>query len=554
MAKTEDIKRGYTGYGFSAVGFLLGAIFFTLSLTPSLMPRDPVMQGVLAGVVGAIGYQIAIIGLWCWRFLDLPEPPNERARTIARAAIILGVLILIYGLWRSNHWQNVTRLLMGLEPVESAHRVTIAGIGLVVFLLLVALFKLFVIAAGLIKDLARRLLPDKIALALGVVVTLWVFVTILNGFLLQKVLDVADASFAARDAFIDPEMPPPADPMITGSEASLVHWDDLGRRGREYMTTGPTVPEIAEFYGDTAMAPIRVYVGRNSASTSQERADLALQELIRVGGFDREFLLVMVPVGTGWMDPGAQDSVEFITGGDIATVAAQYSYLTSVLSLWVHPQDGIDQARDLFYTVYGYWTKLPPETRPRLIVHGLSQGAFVSEMSLPLLDLLGDPIDGAFWAGSPFMSPFWAHIRDNPNPGSIPWRPQRGNGSLMRVMDQHGGLDEATADWGPIRLVFLQYPSDAIVHFTFDSAFRRPDWMGEDRAPDVSPELHWFPVVTMFQVALDMMLSLQVPRFGHFYVYQDYIDGWAALIAPPGWTPERSAELKLIFDERPPAF
>lgn len=554
MAHSRTGKAGETGYGFSAVGLCLGAVFFTLSLTPSLMPRDPVLQGVLAGAVGAIGYQIAIIGLWLWRFLALPEPRHEQARAIARTAIVLAVLVLIYGLWRSNHWQDVTRLLMGLDPVESAHRLTIGGIGLVLFLLLVALFKLFVIAAGAIKDLARRILPDRIALGLGVALALWLFWAVIDGVLLQRVLDAADASFATADAFIDPETPPPANPMVTGSDASLIRWDELGRRGREYMTRGPTQAEIAEFFGPTSITPIRVYVGRNAAPTSQDRADLALQELIRVGAFDREVLLVMVPVGTGWMDPGAQDSVEFITGGDIATVAVQYSYLTSVLSLWVHPQDGIDQARDLFATVYDYWTTLPPDTRPRLIVHGLSQGAFVSEISLPLIDLLGDPIDGALWVGSPFLSPFWAHIRDNPNPGSLPWRPQRGNGSLMRVMDQQGGLDEATAPWGPIRLVFLQYPSDPIVHFTFDSAFRRPDWLGETRAPDVSPELRWFPVVTMFQMAMDMVLALQVPRFGHYYVYQDYIDGWAALLDPPGWTAARADALKTIFDARPPAF
>ncbi len=554
MANAVRGKSGQTDFGWSAFGLLTGAMFFTASLTPSLMPRDALMQGVLAGVVAAIGYQLAIIGRYLWRYLMLPEPRNDLARNPALIAMLLSVAVLAYGIYASHHWQNVTRLVMGMTPVESAHRVKIGGIGLVVFLIVVALFKLFVMAAGGIKELAARLMPERIAFGIGVVAALWLFVAVLNGVLLERVLQIADDSFALADSFVDPAIPPPTDPMITGSDASLIRWDELGRRGREFMTAAPTVAELSEFVPDGAMAPLRVYVGRRSADTSRERAELALQELIRVGGFDRKVLLVMVPVGTGWMDPGAHDSLDFIMGGDVATVAVQYSYLTSVLSLWMAPRDGIEQARDLFDVVYAYWTTLPAETRPRLIVHGLSQGAFNSEMTLPLLDMLGDPIDGALWAGSPFLSPFWAHIRDHPNPGGVPWRPQRGNGSLMRVMDQTGGLDEATAPWGPIRLVFLNYPSDPIVQFTFDSAFRRPAWLGPDRAPDVSPELRWFPVVTMFQMAMDMVLSLQVPRFGHFYVAPDYIDGWAALVDPPGWSTERADQLKAIFERRPPPF
>jgi uncharacterized membrane protein len=55
-------------------------------------------------------------------------------------------------------------------------------------------------------------------------------------------------------------------------------------------------------------------------------------------------------------------------------------------------------------------------------------------------------------------------------------------------------------------------------------------------------------------LALDMALALQVPRFGHFYVYPDYIDGWAALLDPPGWSPERAEQLKAIFALRPDPF
>ena len=102
--------------------------------------------------------------------------------------------------------------------------------------------------------------------------------------------------------------------------------------------------------------------------------------------------------------------------------------------------------------------------------------------------------------------------------------------------------------------VFLNHGSDPIVAFSFDSAYARPQWLAKPRAFDVSPELRWFPIVTMLQVALDTGLALDIPGYGHYYTARDYIDAWAAVLDPPGWSPERSAELKRVFDKRAPAF
>ncbi|WP_297581978.1 alpha/beta-hydrolase family protein [Roseibium sp.] len=328
----------------------------------------------------------------------------------------------------------------------------------------------------------------------------------------------------------------------------------MGRRGREFVATAPTADEISEFHAGPVLDPVRVYIGRQSEDTAKNRADLALRELIRVGGFDRSVLVVCVPPGTGWMDPGAHDTLDFMLGGDVATVAVQYSYLTSVLSLASHPDYGVDQARELFDAVYDHWTELPKDNRPKLYVFGLSQGAYNSQATLPLLDMLGDPIQGALWAGSPFFSSYWSRVRDDRNEGSPAWRPTYGNGSLIRVMDQYGGLKGDFSPWGPIRAVFLNYGSDPIVNFTFDSSIRPPAWLNQPRAPDVSDKLSWFPMVTMLQLALDSMFALDVPRFGHYYIAPDYIDGWAAVIAPEGWSDDRARVLKEIFDRRGPPF
>ena len=69
-----------------------------------------------------------------------------------------------------------------------------------------------------------------------------------------------------------------------------------------------------------------------------------------------------------------------------------------------------------------------------------------------------------------------------------------------------------------MRLVFLQYASDPITFFEVTSAFRPPDWMTGERAPDVSENFRWYPLITMLQLAVDMPVSTEVPKgFGHVF-------------------------------------
>ncbi len=534
-----------------AVGLLVAALAFAAALTPSLIPREPLLQGVLGGVVAALGYEIGGLLVWFWRFVELPEPPARLLPRLWMAAALAALAIAGLALSRAAAWQNATRRVFDMPLVDSSHPVTVAAVALAVFVVLWTLFRAFALVRRRIGRTTGRVVPGRLAQALAFLLALWVFWALIDGVLGRRAFEAADASFEAADAFIAPDIPAPEDPLKSGSPASLLDWDELGRWGRFFVASAPTQPEIAAFSGPGAMEPIRVYVGRRAADEPAARAQLALDELIRVGGFDRSALVVVVPVGTGWMDPGAHDSLDFMLGGDVATVAVQYSYLTSVLALWAHPSYGVEQARALFDLIYDHWTAMPPDSRPRLYVHGLSQGAFNSQMTLPLLDMLADPIDGAMWAGSPFFSPYWRHVADQRQPGSPAWRPRFGNGSLARAMTQFPAEDAEFAPWGPVRMVFLNYGSDPIVGFDRNAAWYPPAWLAAPRAPDVAPGLRWFPVVTTFQLALDMANSLAVPGYGHYYIARDYIDAWAELLEPPDWSPARADALKAIFDTRP---
>ncbi|WP_298815550.1 alpha/beta-hydrolase family protein [uncultured Roseibium sp.] len=540
--------------GWSAFALVLAVSFFGAALTPSLMPRDPLVQAALCGLAAALGYETVLLVRAVWRYLELPEIAGRPAAWWNWAALTSSLTIIAYSLTKAANWQDATRAAIGMMPLESAAPVYIFLVGSIIALGLWLLFRLAGVLRQFVALQLERMIPRRLGVVLSVAIVGWLLWALVDGALVRTLFKAADASFLAADILMEPDVVQPEDPLKTGSSASLVKWTEIGRRGRQFIATAPTVKEISEFQKGPVQDTIRVYVGRRSADTAEDRAELALEEMIRVGGFERSVLVVMVPVGTGWMDPGAQDTLDFILAGDVATVAVQYSYLSSMLALVAHPDDGVDQARALFNAIYDHWTTLPKDQRPRFYVHGLSQGAFNSQATLPLLDMLRDPIHGAFWAGSPFFSRYWAEVRDQRNPGSPAWRPDYGNGSLIRVMNQYGGLEGDFLPWGPIRAVFLNYGSDPIVNFTFDSAIRAPAWLAEPRAPDVSDKLSWFPIVTMLQLVLDSMFALDIERFGHYYVAPDYIDGWAAVLEPEGWSQDRAAELKEIFSRRPAPF
>src|SRR5690606_10323312 len=159
--------------------------------------------------------------------------------------------------------------------------------------------------------------------------------------------------------------------LRSGSAASLIDWDTIGLDARIYVQSGPTVDEIAAMTRRPAVEPLRVYVGLRSAESAEQRATLALAEMDRVGAFDRSVLVLVMPVGAGWVEPAAIDTLEFLHGGDVASVAVQYSYLTSWLSLVSEPDVGVATARALVAAVLQRWTPNAKGGRPPAYLPGL---------------------------------------------------------------------------------------------------------------------------------------------------------------------------------------
>lgn len=550
MSRFQRLRQ-HLLHRLSTSGLLLGTLFFVASLTPSLNPRILVSQAVISGVCFSAGYGIGVLLRWTWNHLEIPFPRALSGAAFRRAVIWICALLALIGLWRGRDWQNLVHEIMHLPPVGYGKMLGI-GVGAVITVALVLLIARGArLLARSLAGFAGRYVPRRVATLLGVVVTVVLLVGIVNGVIIRNIIDSLDASLAAVDARIPPELPPPTEPYRMGSPASLVAWNELGNQGRRYISAQPTAEEITAFTGRPAKTPMRVYVGLPARDTPEERAKLALEELLRVDGFSRKALVIITTTGTGWVDPGSMVGLEYLYHGDTASVAVQYSYLSSPLSLFVEPESGEITARALFREVYGHWRNLPKDQRPKLYLHGLSLGAFNSERSFDAFEVLGDPVDGALWVGPPYDAQQWRAATAARNAGSPAWLPLFRDGSFVRFMNQDGTTVPPDAPWGRVRVVYLQYASDAVTFFDPHSTFREPEWMKAPRGPDVSPAMHWYPVVSIVQTAFDMMLAGTAPMgFGHVFAPSDYTAGWLEVSGVDDWTPQEFSRLQAELDRR----
>lgn len=535
---------------FSTIGLLLATLFFAFSLTPSLGPRTPVMQGIISGVSMGIGYALGTFIAWLWGYLGLSSPPEQVRIWLTRLAALVLVLTSAFFLWRSSAWQNAIRELMHL-PANTQSDLVLEGI--VALLVLVVLLALGFGFKHLVFGLAHvleRFIPRRVAALMGITLAAWVFWAAFNDVFLTRFLQAADRSYQTIDALVQDDLNKPTNPLKTGSAESLVKWHDLGSQGRNYAVLGPSLEQLRQS-SPNAIEPLRVYVGLNSAETPMERAKLALAELKRVKAFERSTLLLMTPTGTGWIDPGGIDTVEHLLHGDLASVAVQYSYLPSPLSLALEASYGAETAQAAFDVIYNYWASLPKDARPKLYLYGISLGSRNSDLSFDLFDIINDPPQGVLWVGLPFSSRTWNNITRDRNPESPVWLPSFRDGSVVRFMNHEHKPNASSQAWGKFRMIYLQYASDPIVFFDPKSFYREPAYLKQPRGVDVSPELQWFPAVTMLQTAADMALVSAPVGYGHNYAPEDYIEAWLGLMEPTGWTPEAIEQLKQYFRQKP---
>ena len=542
---------GRRRFRYTLPGAWVALVFACLAFTPSLLPRSALLQGVVCGITAAIGYGLGVAGAWTWRaFADRdPRPPRPGAwRVFAISAVVLLVVAIVLGQW----WQAQIRDLMGAPTPNPLLLVLLPLAAAALFTGLVALSRSL---RGVYHRVAVRLqrwMGPRAARALGWVAVVTATWLVASGLLLNGLAGLADRSFSVRNGTTAEEVEQPTSGLRSGGPGSLVSWESLGRQGRTIAGTGPSAAEIAEWSGSKATEPIRAYAGTVSATDVEERAKLAVDDLERAGGFDRANLLVATTTGSGWLDAGAIDSFEYLTGGDSAIVAMQYSYLPSWISFLVDQEKAREAGRELFDAVYDRWSRLPQAERPRLFVFGLSLGSFGGETAFSGEYDLRNRTAGALFAGPPNFNTLYREFTDDRDAGSLEVEPVYKGGRAVRFTnDVAAGVEPVAAPWEGTRILYLQHPSDPIVWWFPTLVWDRPDWLEEPHGRDVLDAMVWIPVVTFWQVTVDLPLATGVPD-GHGHTYtREFVDGWAELLQPSGFTPDKAEQLRDIVTPEP---
>jgi uncharacterized membrane protein len=439
------------------------------------------------------------------------------------------------------------RDLMGVAHLEWYDYPLSGALSLVVLFTVVEIGQFIRWLVRFLVGQVDRFVPFR--LSATIVVTLLVVLTIavLNGVVLKFAMRTMNNTFATTNNEMNPDSAPPKTPLRSGGPESLVSWESLGHQGRVFIEGGPKVDDLTKFNGAPATEPIRAYAGLNSADGITATAELAARELQRTGGLRRAVVAVATTTGTGWINEAEASALEYMYNGNTAIVTMQYSFLPSWLSFLVDKENARHAGQALFEAVDRLVRQLPEGQRPKLVVFGESLGSFGGEASFMSLNNVLARTDGALFSGPTFQNTIWTDLTSTRDPGSPEWLPIYDDGRNVRFVARPGNMARPKDPGGHPRVVYMQHAADPIAWWTPDLVFSKPDWLREPRGYDVLPQTRWIPVVTFLQVSADMAVAVDVPDgHGHRYV-AGVADGWAAVLSPPGWTPEKTARLRPLL-------
>ncbi|UYP19588.1 alpha/beta hydrolase [Rhodococcus sp. Z13] len=544
---------GWLRLDFTGVAF--AALFFCWSLTPSLLPRDWLFQGIIGGINAAIGYGVGCVVGWAGaRFLLADRswwpPPLPVLRAIKVAVPVAAVLASVIALVLAAGEQRELAALMGAESTTTSGYLRTILLSVLVAAALIAAWRgLRDICRWVAALLMRRTrMPLGLARTLGVLVVVLMTFMLIDGVLVRGTYAFVNQVFSLQDDTTRPGAEQPMHPAKSGSPESFAAWDTLGFEGRNFVSRGLDADELTVVNGTPALEPIRVYVGLDTAPTAEERIDLVLAELDRTGAFERSTLVLIPTTGTGWVNPTAARAMELVHNGDLAMVAWQYSYLPSWISFLADREKAAAAGKMLVESVYERWSQLPEDDRPDLFLYGESLGTQSGEGAFDSLAEIRAEMDGVLWVGPPNSNRLWRQLVDRRDPGTPEVRPVYADGLVVRFADSAATIHEPDTPWLAPRVLYIQHASDPVVWWSPDLLFTRPDWLSEPPGPDRLPEMRWFPIVTFWQVSADLTNAAGVPD-GHGHNYgTSVLDGWIAVTQPEGWTENDTERVRFALE------
>lgn len=300
----------------------------------------------------------------------------------------------------------------------------------------------------------------------------------------------------------------PTEPEITGSPASGLDWMKQTREGARWLAATLSPEEInSTMARSDALQPIRVYASVDIAEDPHERAEILLSEIDRTKALERGHFALFSPTGSGYVNYVATETFEYLSGGNCASAAIQYSVLPSSFSLG-DVSLGVDQTRMVIDGITARLLDMPENKRPAFYLFGESLGSQVSEGMFDgtwTYGLPGAKVDYALWIGTPSATRWRKELWGD---RTITQAPTVGPDSIYLPRNIRDWRELPEDQREQVRYLLLQNGDDPIPKFGSQILWRKPDWLGPDRPIGAPQNTSWVPGTTFLMTFVDMLNAL----------------------------------------------
>ena len=530
---------------------ILGAEVATWSaISPSLLPHPWWVTTANVAICQAAGHSVGVgatklltdvAGANNWKY-----PRAFRRKAAVPVQVAMGAVTVGTYLGAALRRSEQERLVE--DPTKLGPLQTLAGIGLgsIGYGVLLLLGEGIQVTAGRFNKELRRWMPPVVSWPLAISGLSAAGAVLTDKVVVRQILNAAYRNADELNREFLPGAEKPTEPERSGSPDSLERWKYLGRQGRAVVAGGPRKADIEKVLGTgDAREPIRVFIGLKDRSP-EEQAQMVLHEMDRTNAWSRKNLAVLSSAGTGWINDFHTSGFEFLSRGDSAIVAIQYSFMPSAYSYASDREVPVRSSRVLINAIQERLAQIPEDERPKMYVGGESLGAYGVADSFDSTDAMLANIAGGVFTGTPGFTARHIQLTRDRDHGSPERLPVVDGGRHVRFTAHPDHLkhtfdgSDYEQDWEFPRAVFAQHASDPVVWWDWKLFVRKPDWLREPgsrgvKAPaeqhvDVLQNMRWVPFITGWQVGVDQLRSQHQPGgHGHQY-HNETVAYWNAVL------------------------
>src|SRR5918995_1434215 len=164
MTRSRVVRRW-----LSLTGYVFAVFFYCASLTPSLLPRSVLFQGVVSGLTAVLGYALGATLSALGRRLPRQAPPRAE-RILWRVVLVLSPVVILLFLALGTRWQQDLRTRLDMPRVETYDILTLVGVSVLTFAVFLLIARAVRLGTRSLVRLLARWVPRPVAYAAGVLV------------------------------------------------------------------------------------------------------------------------------------------------------------------------------------------------------------------------------------------------------------------------------------------------------------------------------------------------------------------------------------------------